>query len=107
MPVPGPTLPYKKRTVAYRTGMREKRPLGSFKVAMDAIKHGTDQVVKSFTYFDSRDDFSHERAYAVHRKFYEIISAGNPCCLYFDVEQYSLSQFYVDSSPSNYKLQSL
>ena len=32
MPVPGPTLRSKKRTVSYRTGMQEKRPLGSFEV---------------------------------------------------------------------------
>ena len=104
MPVPGPTLRYKKRTVSYRTGMQEKRPLGSFEVAMDAIQHGTDKVVKSFTYFDSRDDFFRETAYTVHRNFYEIIPAGDPCCLYFDVEHYSPSQFHADGSPSDNKL---
>ena len=82
MPVPGPTLRYKKRSVSYRTGMQKKRPLGSFEVAMDAIQHGTDKVVKSFTYFDSRDHFFRETAYTVHRNFYEIIPAGDPCCLY-------------------------
>jgi len=55
MPVPGPTLQYKKRTVSYRTGMQEKRPLGNFEVSMNAIQNGTDKVVKSFTYFDSRE----------------------------------------------------
>ena len=104
MPIPGPTLRYKKRTVSYRTGMQEKRPLGSFEVAMDAIQHGTDKVVKSFTYFDSRDDFFRETAYTVHRNFYEIIPAGDPCCLYFDVEHYSPSQFHADGSPSDNKL---
>jgi len=84
--------------------MQEKRPLGSFEVAMDAIKHGKEQVVKSFTYFDSRDDFSYERAYAAHRNFYEIFSAGDLCCLYFEVEHYSPNQFYVDGSPSDNKL---
>jgi len=79
MPVPGPTLRYKKQTVSYR--MQEKRPLGSFEVAMDAIQHGTDKVVKSFTYFDSRDDFFRETAYTVHRNFYEIIPAGDPSML--------------------------
>jgi len=69
MPIPGPTLRYKKRTVSYRTGMQEKRPLGSFEVAMDAIQHGTDKVVKSFTYFDLRDDFFRETSYTVHRNF--------------------------------------
>jgi len=44
-------------------------PLASFKVAMDAIQHGTDKVVKSFTYFDSRDDFFRETAYTVNQKF--------------------------------------
>jgi len=84
--------------------MQEKRPLGSFEVAMDAIQHGTDKVVKSFTYFDSRDDFFREIAYTVHRNFYEIIPAGDPCCLYFDVEHYSPSQFHADGSPSDNKL---
>jgi len=82
MPVTGPTLRYKKRTVSYRTGMQEKCPLGSFEVAMDAIQHGTDKVVKSVTYFDSRDDFFRETAYTVLWNFYEIIPAGDPCCLY-------------------------
>jgi len=84
--------------------MQEKRPLGSFEVAMDAIQHGTDKVVKSFTYFDSRDDFFRETAYTVHRNFDEIIPAGDPCCPYFDVEHYSPSQFYADGSPSDNKL---
>ena len=103
-PLPGPTLQYKKRTVSCRTGMQEKRPPGSFEVAMDALKYGTDKVVKSFTYFDSREDFFRETAYTVHRNFYEIIPAGDPCCLYFDVEHYSNSQFHTDGSPSDNKL---
>jgi len=103
-PVPGPTLRYNKRTVSYRTVMQEKRPLGSFEVAMDAIQHGTDKVVESFTYFDSRDDFFRETSYTVHRNFYEIIPAGDPCCLYFDVEHYSPSQLHADGSPSDNKL---
>ena len=32
--------------------MRDKRPLGSFEVAMDAVQRGTGKVVKYFTYFD-------------------------------------------------------
>ena len=104
MPVPGSTLRYKKQTVSYRTGMQEKRPLGSFEVAMDAIQHGTDKVVKIFTYFDSRDDFFRETVYTVQRNFYEIIPAGDPCCLYFDVEHYSPSKFHADDSPLDNKL---
>jgi len=84
--------------------MQEKRHLGSFEVAMDAIQHGTDKVVKSFTYFDSRDDFFRETAYTVHRNFYEFIPTGDPCCLYFDVEHFSPSQFHADGSPSDNKL---
>ena len=61
----------------------------------------TDKVVKSYTYFDSRDDFFRETAYTVHRIFYEIIPAGDPYCLYFDVEHYSPSQFHADGSPSD------
>jgi len=90
MPVPGPTLRYKKRTVAYRTGMQEKCSPGSFEVAMDVIQHGSDKVTKSFTCFDSRDDFFRETAYTVHRNFYEIIPAG--------------SQIHADCSPSDNKL---
>jgi len=103
MPVAGPSLRYKKRTVSYRTGMQEKHPLGSCEMAKDAIKHGTDQVVNCFTYFDSRDDFFRETAYTVHRNFHEIILAGDPCCLCFDVEHYSPSQFHVDGSQSDNK----
>jgi len=84
--------------------MQEERPLGSFEVAMDAIQHGTDKVVKSFTYSDSRDDSFRETAYTVHQNFYEIISAGDPCGLYFDVEHYSPSQFHADGSLSDNKL---
>jgi len=100
MPVPGPTLRYKKRTVAYRIGMQEKCSPGSFEVAMDVIQHGSDKVMKSFTYFDSRDDFFRETAYTVHRNFYEVIPAGDPCC----VEHYSPSQIHADCSPSDNKL---
>jgi len=71
---------------------------------MDAIQHGTDKVVKSFTYFDSRNDFFRETAYNVYRNFYEIILADDPCCLYFDVEHFSPSQFRADGSPSDNKL---
>ena len=35
--LPGPILQYKKQTVSYRTGIQEKRPPGSFEVAMDAL----------------------------------------------------------------------
>jgi len=84
--------------------MQEKCPLRSFEVAMDTIQHGTDKVVKSFKYFDSRDDFFRETVYTVDRNFYEIILAGDPCCLYFDVEHYSHSQFHADGSPSDNKL---
>jgi len=95
MPFPGPTLQYKKRTVSYWTGMQEKCLLGpgSLEVATDTMKHGTDKEVKSFTYFDSRDDFFQETAYTVHRNLYKIIQAGDPCCLFFDVEHCSPSQF--------------
>ena len=95
MPVPGPTLRYKKRTVSYQTDMQEKRPLGSFVVAKDAIKQSIDKIVKSLTYFDSHDHFFSETAYTVYQKFYGIISAGDPCCLYFDVEHHPPSQFHA------------
>jgi len=84
--------------------MQEKCPLGSFEVARDAIQRGTDKVVKNFTYFDSRDNFFRETAYTVHWNFYEIVPAGDPCCLYFDVEHYSPSQFHANGSPSGNKL---
>jgi len=61
--------------------MQEKRHLGSFEVVVDAIKHGTEKVVKSSTYFDSRDDFFRETAYTAHRNFDEIIPFDDPCCL--------------------------
>jgi len=60
--------------------------------------------VKNFTYFDPRDNFFRETTYTVYQNFYEIIPAGDPCCLYFDVEHYSPSQFHVDGYPSDNKL---
>jgi len=84
--------------------MRDKRPLGSFEVAMDAVQRGPGKVVKHFTYFDSHENFFRETACTTQRNFYEIILDGNPCCLYFDVEHYSQSQFNEDGTPTDDKL---
>jgi len=89
MPPTRATPRYKGRAATYKQGMRDKRPLGSFEVALDALQRGTGKVVKHFTYFDSHENFFRETACTAQRNFYEIISDGNPCCLYFDVEHYS------------------
>ena len=79
MPPTRATPRYKGRAATYKQGMRDKRPLGSFEVALDALQRGTGKVVNHFTYFDSHESFFAETACTAQRNFYEIISDGNPC----------------------------
>jgi len=98
MPPPRPTP---RRVSPHKQGMRDQRPPGSFEIAIDAVKRGTGRVVKAFTSYPSPQDFFRETACMPKRNFYEIISDGNPCCLYFDVEHYSPSQFNEDGTPTD------
>ena len=104
MPSPRAALRYPNQIATHKQGMRDKRPPGSFEVAIDAVKRGTSSVVKAFTSYESHEDFFRETACLSQRNFYEIISDGDPCSMYFDIDHYCPSQFNEDGTLTDDKL---